>query len=374
VRLQLIAAALWLPALANAGGGVAVRLDVYQDEWFEVFLPAVEASYEGEDVGVNLGYQADFLSGATQVMVTDTLTGATTFSEVRHALDVALAVHPSELWTVNASYSHGDEPDYKVNGGRLGYSMDLFERMSTVSLTYGFTLERVGRAQSEFWEDRATHSLDVGWAQILDRHTSLTFMASGSTMLCGEELGCLANAYRYVPITDDDDLVSSAPERTPDRLTRGALGLRLARALGNTTAIHGAYRFYFDSWAVTGHTLDHHISQSVWGDRLLLRGQIRLSHQSGASFYADDYEASTGFGQASLQPGIPSYRTGDRELSGYDSLLLGGRIQWSFFGVGPLVQLSFNVRLTGIFYRYPQFTELPTRTASVIGGGMEASF
>jgi len=126
---------------------------------------------------------------------------------------------------------------------------------------------------------------------------------------------------------------------------------------------------------VTGHTLDSHLSRSTLDDRLVLRAQVRLSHQSAASFYRDDYVTTTD----ALIPveddlGLPAYRTGDRELSGFDAVLLGGRAQWTFLGVGAFYELSLNARVTGVFFRYPDFSELPARRASIIGGGMGARF
>ena len=375
MRLQLILLGGVWPGLTHAGGDAAVRIDAYHNGWMEVVLPAMEAGYDGEVVNVDARYSVDILSGATQVMVTDTITAATTYSEVRQAGDLVVEVHPQETWSVSVAYAHAGEPDYQVDSGSVGGSLDLFERMSTCSPTYSFTLERVGRTGSTFAERRSTHRIDLDWAQILDPYTTLTFMGTVSTAFCGEELGCLANAYRYVPVSSEDEVVASLPERTPDRLTRGAVGARVARALGLNTALHASYRFYADTWKVTGHTLDSHLSRSTLDDRLVLRAQVRLSHQSAASFYRDDYVTTTD----ALIPveddlGLPAYRTGDRELSGFDAVLLGGRAQWTFLGVGAFYELSLNARVTGVFFRYPDFSELPARRASIIGGGMGARF
>ena len=368
MRLHLILLASFsLGSSAWAGPHGSVRMDTYHDGWMEVFLPTVSAGYEDENFGVDAQYAADLLSGATQVMVTDTVTSATSYSETRQAIDFSAELHlPSKPWSLSARYGYGTERDYRSHTAGLGVAFDALQSMSTPSVNYTFIYEDVGRSRSEsFSEIRTIHQVDFSWAQIVDKRTTLTGIATLNVNQCGEQYGCLSNVYRYIPVLEDANVVASMPERNPDLLVRGAMGLRLSRLFGNNTALHTSYRFYLDSWEVFGNTLDTTVVQSAFDQRLMVSLRVRGSQQSSASFYSDAYSVA---GDGS---GLPVYRSGDRELAGFYSVLLGGRVQWTFYGVGPFDSLSINARATGVYYRYLEFSEIPERWVSIFGGGME---
>jgi len=371
VRLQLTAAALclFLGATASAGGKASTRVDVYTDGDIDVVVPAVLGGWDGEHWEVEGRYVADVISGATPVWTPDLITSATTFSEVRHAGGLATTWKPSVEQRVTANYDTSVEPDYLTHAGSGRYAIELFERSSTFGLGYGLSAETLGKVDDDTLAERTTtHRVDLSWDQIVGRTTTggavLTTMASR----CGERFGCLANPYRFVDVDLEDAGPVALNERNPDRLYRAALGGRLSQAIGSTAAVHGGYRFYADSWRITGHTVDLGTKATALEERLLVGLNSRFSTQTPASFFRDAYSGRMGSAV------VPMYRTGDRELSGLGTVQFGGRAGWTFYAPGPFLDLKVSSRLVRAWYRYPRSTALPVRAAWLGGGGVDATF
>lgn len=365
------------PALASEGSGtsvsgrVATRVDVYSDEWITVVAPAMEASVEprGGKVRVDGGFTVDVVSGATQVLIADTVSSATQFSDVRKEASLAVTVRPRTEVSVRGGYTASLENDYETHAGAVSLSADLFQRMTTASVGYGLSVENAGLASGEPLEERTIrHSLDLGWTFILGRRTSMTVLGSGGYSTCGEVFGCEPGPYRYVPLMEGDFVVASVRERHPDQLGRGAVAVRLSQGLPGGLAVHGGYRFYGDTWAVTGHTADASLAAGLLGERLILEARGRFTRQGPASFYLERYETTI------ADPAAPEYRSIDRELSGMTSAQAGGRVEWAFVGAAPFLRLGVSVRLDHTWYWYPRFPALPRRGAWMVSGGVEAEF
>ena len=361
MRLQLIALAISAAQgaeptrLVEAGGSV----DTYQDEWITVVGPAakLEAVIHG-DWTVGASWGADFVSGATPLITTDIVSSATQFVDVRNNPAVTVSLAPEDTWSTRASYAASLEPDYVAHVAGLGASTDALSRMVTLRADYHLRLETAGRADVSDYAARAVgHTLDLGWAQILGRTTTLTALATGQWDDCSDTLGCQANAYRRVLA---DGVVLS--ERHPATRARGAAALRLSQAIGATTALHGGYRFYADAWDVSGHTGDLGVAQALLGDRLTLRATGRFSSQSAASFWRASYA------------GTPMWRTGDRELGELVSWLAGASADWSFFGIGGLRRLGISARVDRMWFHYPSDPFVPERNAWLVGGGLDVDF
>ncbi len=370
MRLQLIAAAFacTVSLAANAGGKASTRLDVYSDDNMDVIVPAVLGGWEEENWAVEGRYLADVISGATQVWTPDLISSATTFSEVRHSGGVAGTYKPAAEHAVTVGYDASLEPDYRTHAGSASYRVELFERSSTLSVGYGLSAETLGQVSDDTLAERTTtHRLDLGWDQIMGPSTAGALLLTGVASKCGREHGCLANPYRFVAVSMKDDAKLAVPERNPDSLYRTAIGGRLSQAVGKTAALHGGYRFYLDSWQVTGHTLDVGTKLMTLEDRLLLGLRTRLSTQTAASFFRGTYGGGHDFI-------VPVYRTADRELSGLRMFELAGRAGWTFQGVGPLDTLKISARLGRAWYRYPESPALPRRGAWLGGGGFDSTF
>ncbi|MDP6946558.1 MAG: DUF3570 domain-containing protein, partial [Myxococcota bacterium] len=353
--MQLIA----LIATALAGGDVSTRVDVYSDGYVEVVMPAASADFRRGRFSGRGAYTADVLSGATTVIEADAISSATTWDETRHQVDLSAEVGAESA--VGGGYTLTREPDYRAHTGTAALRQELFESMSTLSLSYGLTLGSGGRAGLEHtWERTIDQQVDASWSQILGRGTVGELLLTGSTARCGEQRGCLSNPYRFVLIENEAGEAIAVLERNPSALSRGAAAVRLAQVAWPGAAVHVGYRYYRDSWGIAGHTGDLSVRQQLLDDRLLLKASGRRADQGGASFVRDEYVADA--------LSVPAYRSADREIAGLAHTLAAGRAEWSWYGLGPFVRLGVSARYSRLWFHYD--LDGQRRNASLAGAGV----
>lgn len=364
MRLPLI---LVFVAEALAGGTFATRLDVYDDGDVTAFLPAVEGATTLGDTTLGARYGVDVVSGATPVLTVDTVSSATRFADARHQGTLSVEHRVAEGTGVSAFVEGSGERDWLGLAAGVGFERDLFDATATLGLAYTAGLDVLGSAADPTLSQLGgSHALDVEWRQILGRTTVARVFVSGGLERCGKAYGCRANPYRFVALTDDDDVMGAVHERNPDHLERLALALRISQAIGPTSGLHGGWRFYADSWGVIGHTLDVSWRQSVLEERLLLEGRARGSLGAPATFYRSSYAVDA----SALE--VPAWRTADRELAGMRSLRVGGTAGWSWWGAGPFVRLGASVRVDRTWFAWPDDAGIPDRASWVVGGGFDA--
>jgi len=367
VRLQLrlltLAIAGW-PLLASPTE-TGARIDHYTDGQVDVVSPSARILHPFEGGEVEARYALDALSGATQTLTADGISSATRFEERRHEGSLGGRWRPNTGDSVGASYAVSVEPDFHTHRVGVDGEIEVFEKMATIGASYFLDVNTAGRADDpDYAQDAVGHALDLSWKHVLGRRTALGILASGRIDTCDERLGCHASPYRYVGI--GADLRQVVAERHPDLRARGAAALRLSQAITRALAVHAGYRLYQDSWKMRAHTTDLALATGLWADRLILRGEGRFTWQTAASFYRDTYTAADG--------GIPAYRTADRELATLWDVAVGGRVEGSLSGLGMFTRLRTNLRVTRLWYRYRDFSELPERNAWLIGGGLSAVF
>ncbi len=370
MRLQLtashlvVAALLW-PTGASADSGVTARVDSYDDGSFTVLAPAIRGVADPvEGIEVEATYIVDMVSGATRVLTADAVTSATRFEEKRHEVRAAVMARGGPLWVVGASFGTSLEPDYTTHLMGFNGSIEILDRMATVTGAYQATWERVASVIDEsFDEPAATHTVDLGWVHVLGAATALHGRVSGAFADCGKRLGCHASAYRYVALHGADSVRSAVPERHPDSRLRGSASVRLVQGFGDGWAVHLGWRRYADDWGLSGDTAQAALAVSGWADRVLGRIEARASSQRAVDFHRDGYSGD----------GIPQHRTADRELSGLQDLMLAARGRLSVSGVGATRRLSIDGRIGRLWYRYDD-DAYPDRQGWLIGGGVSAEF
>lgn len=361
MRLQLVAASLLVAAVAFGGDRVTTSVDVYQDDAIVAWIPQTRVVVApSPDVVVNGGVAVDIVSGASAVYGPDVVSSASLFNDQRVAVDLAATKTFTSKNTLGGGVSGSKESDYATLAPNLSASTSLFGDMITASARYSPSFERVWMSDGDaLHEGTFGQSVDLGWAQILDRHTTLDLLATGAWLDCGDVLGCQSNPYRWVAAGPEGKPPVSLRERHPDTRGRVAAAVKLSRAFG-PAALHVSYRTYADTWRVDGHVLRASAAWEGLGEHLMLRAEGRRGWQSAASFFRDDY------GDV-----LPEYRTSDRELAKLRDWSATGRVEWSQYNVGPLLRLGVNARVTRMGFTYPD-TTWPDRGAWVIGGGFDA--
>jgi len=179
--------------------------------------------------------------------------------------------------------------------------------------------------------------------------------------------GFLSDPYRAVVLTP---VGQYAQEHHPDNRARQALALRAAyyvRPLKGSVRV--GVRAYRDTWDVKSGTLELEAEKYLFA-WLRLRASGRYYRQSGASFWSDDY---TG-GEPTFGP-RGQYWSGDRELSPFSSVLVGGRALASWTAdqkrlIGLFQGFQASVGFDVLFYSYSDFTlagRAPEDTKAYIG-------
>ena len=287
-------------------------------------------------VTVSAGWEADIVSGASVAVVdapsgeVDAITSATQWDDMRNTVTGGVGVR-SDFASLSASYTYGTESDYRSHAFTLTGRAELFERNTTVELSYGRGFDQVcnllqPRAQEAVdrqrmpgsdgcfgGEDRETldldiHTLQAGWTQAWAPIFATQLTVTGQVLN-----GYQGNPYRSVWLGR-----AAAQEHHPENRVRYAagLGMRLwLQPLRGALQLFG--RVYRDTWDILSATAELAWEQRL-AEGLTVRVRGRYYNQTGAHFFSDDY-AREPRGQ---------YFTGDRELSPMSSWLVGGHIAY----------------------------------------------
>jgi hypothetical protein len=299
----------------------------------------------GESTHAELAYAIDIWTSAS----IDIRTAASlSVTEQRDEIDASIQHDLTDL-TFTGSYRYSTENDYESHTGSGSVSYDMADNNTTLAANGYLGADTVGRAG------------DPGFARGLTSYgarLSLTQVIDPKTVLQGAyEFGVLdgyqASPYRFVGFGGDGygcrGAVLCLPELLPQQRTRHALVLDGRRALSDTVSIGVGYRFYFDSWGLSSHTLQ---SVLAWLPDDLSKFSLtgRVYAQSAADFYQEIYAVGAEQNNA--------LHTRDRELSKLSSYKLGADYTRSFEIGSEGILLRASVAAAVGQYSYDQFVGL----------------
>jgi Protein of unknown function (DUF3570) len=317
---------------------VALETSGYQDTTAtSVVTPAVAGNIRSATEGwsVNGRYLVDIVSAASPDIVS---TASPRWLEVRNAGSLGGKYMPGSTGGTAAAFvSH--TPDYLSLGGTVGIVQDLDEKHWTLSGSYGYqrdTIGRTGTSFRDFSRDLSIHSANLGATRILSPSSWLAVSAEGFF-----ESGDQSKPYRYIPLfsaaaalrvnraaageTVNALRLSEKPlEQLPLTRQRLALTARLATRNRYGQTWRQDLRLYSDTWGQLAATTDARFLMDV-APRLRLWPHGRLHYQSPVSFWQRAYVVAPG-------GTIPGLRTTDRELGQLLNFSAGGGIRWA---LGP---------------------------------------
>lgn len=397
VHLGLVAGLPGTSARADVASvevGSGVFVEPSETSALTVLTPSAQVQVEAsESVRIDLGYEADIVSGATEsvkagpLSEVDVVSSATSFSDLRHvgSLGARLRRGSTEL---GASYARGTEQDYRSQAFTVTAVTELLQKNTRLELSYARGFDRVCTSGFERTlapsarlaldssdgcfsdaDDRATRGIDLDTVQAGWTQTWTPVLVTQLVFTGAVHHGFLANPYREVVIGATGE---RALEHHPENRARAALALRARYFVrGHDTALTLGLRAYRDTWDLLSSTVELEGERYVapWL-RWLVRG--RWYRQTGTLFWSDDY---TG-GEPELGP-RGQYWTGDRELSPLEGYLVGTRLLASFRApqgervLGALTQWSAGVSADALHTRLLEFTwggRRPDDTLALIGG------
>ena len=327
----------------QAAAALYVRTDSDQTT---VVSPHVRANKRlGEASSVDVTYAADIWSSASiDIRASASVLPVT---EQRDELNFALG-HEWEDLRLRAAYRFSTEHDYTSHGATLGAAFDFASKASTLELSLRVFGDTVGRAgDASFARGLTTFDGVLSFTQVIDR-----MMFAQLTYELAFNSGYQASPYRFVGFGPQatgfgcKGAFTCLPERTPDARARHALAVLARRALGADLSLGLTYRFYFDDWSLSSHTVLGELGWNL-GERTLLSARYRFYTQGAVAFYQRRYAALTSPEQ---------YRTRDRELSQLTYHRAGAELEHGFdVGVGKLIG---SLAVSGNLYQYADFEGL----------------
>jgi hypothetical protein len=329
----------------EVGSAVYVRTD---SDHTTVISPRARAKGEvAPGTSVDVSYGADVWTSAS----IDIRTAASkVVMEQRDEIDLGVS-HELESVTLGGGYRFSKENDYESHSGSASFSYNFADNAATLAVSAFVSGDTVGRSGDPMFKRPLTSfGTRLGFTQVLDPKTVLQ-----ASYDLAHFSGYQSSPYRYVGIGGDGRCHGSAPmcvpEREPDQRLRHAVVGRVRRAFTDELSAGVSYRFYFDDWKLSSHTIE---AQLAWlpdpTSQIVLR--YRFYTQGDAKFYKPLYLATDNL----------RYVTIDRELSAMGIQRVGLDFEHGF-------DLGDETRLKGVlspgvdFYKYDHFPGLKSVTA-----------
>lgn len=293
-------------------------------------------------------YYVDMISSAS----IDVVTQASPYDEERTQWSLGMDYLRGNT-TMSMSYTSSVESDFDAETYAFSVSQDMFGDLTTLSLTYVYGDDVIGRSDDPNFERENKRQLyGVGLTQILTRNLITTVNFETIT-----DEGFMNNPYRSVRYFDSNNPIgySYELELYPNTRTTTAVGVRARYYLPYRAAIQGEYRFFTDTWNIDSNTVS--LSYIHPWREWTFEAKYRWHDQTGAHFFQDLFPRSE----------ATNFRGRDKELSPLTSTTVTMRASYEFLsdGWGAIKKgtVNFSAQLMSIDYK--EFRDL--RGAEPVG-------
>jgi hypothetical protein len=353
-----------------------------------VYTPAFNTSIVSPTAGWNVG--GNILVDAVSAASPDIVASASPpFREYRYAGGLTGGYKPG-LYGGQGSFSFSNSPDYKSYTGGVRFTADLNDKLITPMIGYSFSKDFIGRGPNNYLND---FNPLKGTLDIHEFEAGVTFVMSPTSILLvggtvGTERGDQSQPYRYVAMFDPFDVAPFVPngatidlvnrtrlpvkplEQLPTERDRFAVGARFNKRLSNAT-LRLDQRLYLDTWGMKASSTDVRYMVDL-SRHLRVWPHLRFHGQSATNFYQRAYSALLSDPQFGTV--IPTYRTGDRELSPLITATAGGGTR---LGLGePEGEIRYGITFVGdvMYTRFLNALYVTTRTAVYGSIGFDVEF
>jgi len=274
----------------------------------------------GQSLSFTGSYYEDLISSAS----IDVKLSASPYHETRKQEGASVDyLHGKTTYT--AGYIHSREPDYSANTSYFSVSQSMFGDLTTVSMGYrrgwddvfrDIKVNGVLQNDTTFHKQVDHQAYTLSLSQILTRNAILDINFEAIT-----DQGYLASPYRkirYLDPTVAGKGFTLADQIYPNTHTSTATSAQLKWYMPWRAAVTGQYRFYNDTWGITGHTIEADYTHP-W-HKFIFDGSLRYYRQNAANFYSDL------FPRANYQ----NFMARDRELAAFHSISVGFGFAYEF--------------------------------------------
>ena len=297
----------------------------------------------GKSVSLTANYYVDMISSAS----IDVITTASPYTEERTQYSLS-ADYLRGNTTMSMGYTNSTESDFDANTYSLSLSQDMFGQLTTLTLSYAYGDDTVGRSDDpNFSEDNSRQQYGVGITQILTRN----MIAALNVEVITDE-GFLNNPYRSVRFLDTNSPVgfSFEPELYPRTRTTNAVGIRTKYYLPYRAALEAHYRYFNDTWDIESHT-GSIAYVHPWRD-FTFTAKYRYHDQTGAHFFRDLFARSEATNFRGRDKELSPLRSQTMRLSAAYEFISDG---WNFIDRGTV-----NVSLDYLQVDYKEFRDIST--------------
>lgn len=303
VQLGLVVGSALAGTLPQDQAEVAVH--TYDGGGVEVMSPSIAARKTFRDnVALGAHYQADAITSAS----VDVVTTASPYEDRRDELGGSVDYLIGDT-IISAAYTLSEEDDYRADTLTVDTAQDVFGGMTTIKLGFSRGWDEVRRVDTDFAEDVNHWLFRVGASQLL----TPKWIVDISYEAIADE-GYLNNPYRSARV-----LGAAVPERYPRTRTSNIFALRTLHALPMSAAVRVDYRYFWDTWSIQAHTAEFSYNKD-FGPRVIVELRYRYNVQTGASFYADDFDREY------------NYMARDKELSDFTGQSWGASVSYDLLG------------------------------------------
>jgi len=297
----------------------------------------------GRSVSVSANYYVDMISSAS----IDVITTASPYTEERTQYSLS-ADYLRGNTTMSVGFTSSEESDFDASTYNLSIAQDMFGDLTTLTLSYAYGDDTVRRSDDpNFFRDNTRQHYGVGVTQILTRN-----LISAVNFEVITDEGFLNNPYRSVRYLDAGSAIgySFEAELYPRTRTSNAVGIRAKYYLPYRAAIEAQYRFFTDTWDITGNTAAITYTHP-WRD-FIFTAKYRWHDQTGAHFFRDVFSRS----------GATNFRGRDKELSPLTSQTFKFSAAYEFFsnGMGFLDKGTVNFSYDRLIVDYDEFRDIST--------------
>ena len=286
-------------------------------------------------------YYVDMISSAS----IDVVTQASPYDEERTQWSLGMDYLRGNT-TMSMSYTSSVESDFEAKTYSFGVSQDMFGDLTTLSLSYSYGDDVIGRSDDPNFERENKRQLyGIGLTQILTRNLITTVNFETIT-----DEGFMNNPYRSVRYADSNNPIgySYELELYPNTRTTTAVGLRARYYLPYRAAIQGEYRFFTDTWNIDANTfaLSYVHPWHEW----TFEAKYRWHDQTGAHFFRDLFARSE----------ATNFRGRDKELSPLTSTTIKLHASYEFLsdGWGVIKKGTVNFSAQFMSIDYKEFRDL----------------
>ena len=246
---------------------------------------------------VNASYLVDAISSASMRMTlrVDGITSATKttnggengITELRHQLSAGITRFIGDV-SISANGMYSTEHDYSSKTFAANLSIPFAKKNTIFQLGFAGNWDKVFPQTRTWTKDRNTQSINLAVSQILSK----SLIGQLNFGFINVE-GFMLDGYQVVRIVNGSTLKVLEPI-TPDKRVRRAFGGRLNYGITKLSTIQLGYRYYWDSWDITSHTIEAGYRSHI-KDNINFVLDLRQYFQTKAYFFKSTYLAPETF-------------------------------------------------------------------------------